>query len=159
MRVYYLNAEYETGKHKILKVWSSYVSISMPEDFPNRQINVPYSTIEFDEAYNRALARNLLMNHRTTPMGELPDRFYINNSGQLIDNDTQEVVTINPNPQKEAYKLSQLYGLTQSELATYIDNQMASISNLAQTKTIIGELLKKMASVELYLVKQSKLDE
>lgn len=60
---------------------------------------------------------------------------------------------------KREYKLSALYGMTQAQLEAYISNQMATINNLTQAKTVIGELLKKMAAVELWLVKQSKLSE
>lgn len=63
------------------------------------------------------------------------------------------------NPQKEAFQLSQFYGLTQHQVADYIQNQMDSISSLAEAKTVIGELLKKIGAIELFLVKQTKLDE
>lgn len=53
--------------------------------------------------------------------------------------------------QKEAFKASQLYGLTQEQLATYIDN---NITTLASAK----EFLKKLSAVVLWLVKQTKLD-
>lgn len=56
-----------------------------------------------------------------------------------------------PNPQKEAYKLSQLYGMTQAQLETYIDN---NVTNLAEAKTF----LKKLSAVVLWLVKQTKLE-
>lgn len=68
-----------------------------------------------------------------------------------------KLITINPNPQREAYKLSQLYGLTQQQLENYIDNQFDSITSLAEAKTIIKSLIKKMAAIELWLVKQSSL--
>ena len=54
--------------------------------------------------------------------------------------------------QKAAFKLSQLYGLTQAQLENYIDN---NVTNLANAK----EFLKKLSAVVLYLVKQAKLDE
>ena len=57
-----------------------------------------------------------------------------------------------PNPQKEAYKLSQLYGLTHAELDIYIDN---NVTDLASAR----EFVRKMAHVILWLVKQTKLDE
>jgi len=152
MRIYYLNEEYEAGKHKIIKVWSEYVDITMPEDSPRTAINVPYSVLEFDERYNRSLARDLFRNKRGTPEGEpLPDKYYVDNAGQLKDS-AGNLVTINPNPQKEAYKLSQLYGLTQEQLENYIEN---NVTNLTQAK----EFLKKLSAVVLWLVKQTKLDE
>jgi len=55
------------------------------------------------------------------------------------------------NPQKESYKLSQLYGLTHGQL----DNHIDGISNLAEAK----EFMRKLAHVTLWLVKQTKLDE
>lgn len=54
--------------------------------------------------------------------------------------------------QKEAFKLSQLYGLTQEQLATYIEN---NVTNLVEVKAF----LKKLSAVVLWLVKQSKLDD
>ena len=62
------------------------------------------------------------------------------------------LITFNHNPQKEAYKLSQLYGLTHEQLDTYIDN---NVTNLASAK----EFVRKQAHVILWLVKQTKLDE
>jgi len=153
MRIYYLDNEYESGKHKIVKVWSKYVDRAMPEDSPKTAINVPYTVLEIDERYNRLLAKNILTNNRMLPNGViLSDKFYINNSGEIVNNDTDEVVTINPNPQRESYKLSQLYGMTQSELETYIEN---NVTNLAEAKAYI----KKLSAVVLWLVKQSGLDE
>jgi len=46
MRIYYLNAEYEAGKHKIAAVWSD--KAFQPEPI----INEPYSNIVIDEEYN-----------------------------------------------------------------------------------------------------------
>ena len=60
-------------------------------------------------------------------------------------------INIVKNPHKEAYKLSQLYGLTQEQLENYIDN---NVTNLAQAK----EFIKKLSAVVLWLVKQSKLE-
>ena len=152
MRVYYLNAEYESGKHKIVKVWSEYVDRAMPEDSPRTAINVPYSVLELDERYNRWLAKQLLTNNRgSAPDGEpLPDKYYVDSGEQLRD-EFDNLVTINPNPQREAYKLSQLYGLTQEQLANYIDN---NVTTLPAAK----EFLKKLSAVVLWLVKQSKLE-
>ena len=61
------------------------------------------------------------------------------------------LITINPNPQREAYKLSQLYGLTHEQL----DNHIDGISSLAEAK----EFMRKQAHVILWLVKQTRLDE
>lgn len=150
MRVYYLNTEYEAGKHKIIKVCYETASITLPEDSPRTAINVPYSVLELDERYNRLLAKRLLMNSRSEGE-ELPDRYYIDGSGNLRD-EFGTLVTINPNPQKESYKLSALYDMTQAELETYIDN---NVTNLAEAK----EFLKKHGAVTLWLVKQSRLNE
>jgi len=152
MRVYYLNQEYEADKHKIVKVWSEFVDRAMPEDSIRTAINVPYTVLELDERYNRWLAKELLTNSRTDTEGEdLPDKYYIDGDGKLRD-EFGSLVTINPNPQRESYKLSKLYGLTQEQLATYIDN---NINNLVSAK----EFLKKLSAVTLWLVKQTKLDQ
>jgi len=144
MKVYYFNQEYETGKHKIRKVWAELLGINEP-DTPSG-----CSVLEFDEFYNRKLAQALIIN--SDAISDRPDNLYVNDLAQLVRNDTDEVVTINPNPQKESYKLSQLYGLTQAQLETYIDN---NITTLATAK----EFLKKLSAVVLWLVKQTKLDE
>lgn len=151
MRIYYLNTEYEPSKHKIVKVWSEFVDRAMPEDSSKTNINAPYSVLEIDERYNRWLARQLLTNSRIPFEGEpLPDKYYVDGSGQLRD-EFDNLVAINPNPQREAYKLSALYGLTQAQLGTYIDS---NVTNLAQAK----EFLKKLSAVVLWLVKQGKLE-
>jgi len=122
----------------------------LPEDSPKTAINIPYSVIEIDEAFNRELCFKLIRNKRGTEDAPMPDRFRVEN-GQLIDNDTNEVATVSPNPQKAAYKLSALYGLTQEQLMTYIDN---NVTNLATQK----EFDKKVAAILLWLAKQSKLE-
>lgn len=151
MRIYYLNEEYEAGKHKIVQVWGE--GLPMPEEYPKQYIKGSYSVSEIDERYNRYLASLLLVNRRIDmdTGGNLPDRYYINNSEQIVNNDTDEVETINPNPQKEAYKLSQLYGLTHEQLDTYIDG----LDTMADFK----EAFRKALHVILWLVKQTKLDE
>ena len=63
--------------------------------------------------------------------------------------DTQ--IVIKENPQKEDYKLSQLYGLTPEQLETYIDTKVTS---LATAK----EYLKRLSDVVLILVKRTQLD-
>jgi len=145
MKVYYLQAEYETGKHKIVDSWAEISGLNTPD----AGITEAYSVLEFDEFYNRKLAKFLFLNSRI--LEELPDRFYIS-AGQIVNNDTDEVIIINPNPQRESYKLSQLYGLTQAQLEAYIEN---NVTNLVQAKAF----LKKLSAVVLWLVKQSRLDE
>lgn len=70
----------------------------------------------------------------------------------MADVITDSIDITYPNPQKEAYKLSQLYGLTQAQLETYIDS---NVTNLAEAKVF----LKKLSAVVLWLVKQTKLDQ
>ena len=67
--------------------------------------------------------------------------------------------TSHPNPQREAFKLSALYGLTQQQVADYIQNQIDSITSLAEAKAVLAPLLQKMAAILLWLVKQNRLDE
>jgi len=146
VRVYYLNDEYEAGKHKIIQVWTESQGITLPD----AGIKSPYSVLEFDEFYNRTLAQSLLHNSRSLPGDEdLPDKYYVDGSGQLRD-EFDDLVTISPNPQQEAYKLSALYGLTQEQLETYIES---NVTTLASAK----EFLKKLSAVVLWLVKQAKL--
>lgn len=156
LRIYYSNEEYEPNKHKILTTYSDRTTGEMPEETSNVLSN--YSIIEVEERYNpnwyklyRVVGGRMIL--------DLPDEFYINNSGQIVNADTSQVVNINPNPQKESYKLSQLYGLTHAQLDTYIDNQLASITDLASAKAIIGELIRKLAHIDLWLAKQNKWDE
>jgi len=144
MKVYYENLEYETGKHKIRKVWAEVLGINMPE-LPN-----DCSALGFDETYNRKLAQALITNNRE--IYNLPDKLYVDNDGNLRKTEDDSLITINPNPQKEAYKLSQLYGLTHEQLDAYIDG---NVTDLASAK----EFVRKMAHVILWLVKQTKLDE
>lgn len=71
--------------------------------------------------------------------------------GELLD-------TTYPNPQREAFKLSQLHGLTYQQLMNYIQNQIDSITSLAEAKVVFTPLLQKMAALEFWLYKQNKLD-
>lgn len=144
MKIYYLNTEYELGKHKIVEVWAEVLGINTPE----AGIKKPYSVLELDEFYNRKLAGFLA--HNSRDLEELPDRYYVDGDGKLRD-EIGNLVTINSNPQRESYKLSALYGLTQQQLATYIDN---NVTNLAEARAF----LKKLSAVVLWLVKQSRLD-
>ena len=144
MKIIYYNYEYEAGKHKIRKVWAEFMGINEP-DIPS-----DCSVIDLDEIYNRKLAQALATNSQ--PIHDLPDKLYVNNMKELLNNETDEVVSINPNPQKEAYKLSQLYGLTHEQLDTYIDN---NVTDLPSAK----EFLKKLAHAVLWLVKQTRLEQ
>ena len=146
MRVYYLNDEYEPGKHKIAQVWTESQGITLPD----AGINRPYSVLEFDELYNRGLAQKLFHNSDLL-LEDLPDKYYVDGSGRLRD-ELGGLVAIDPNPQRDAYKLSALHGLTQEQLATYIDS---NVTNLVEAKAF----LKKLSAVVLWLVKQAKLDE
>lgn len=144
MKVYYFNTEYELGKHKIRKVWAEFLGLNEP-DIPSG-----CSVLELDEYYNRQLARALITN--SDPIHGLPDKLYVDNDGNIRKTEDDSLVTINPNPQKESYKLSQFYDLTHEQLDTYIDNNM---TDLASAK----EIVRKALHVILWLVKQTKLDE
>jgi hypothetical protein len=147
LRIYYSNNEYEPGKHKIVTTYSDRTAGGMPEETSGSLGD--YSVIEVDEPYNPNWHR--LLSSSRFFLG-LPDIFYVNNNGEIVDSETGNTITINPNPQRESYKLSALYGLNQEQLETYIDN---NVTTLAQAKTF----LKKLSAVVLWLVKQTKLDE
>jgi hypothetical protein len=152
MKIYYLQAEYEPGKHRIMKIWSSKFIQPRPEENINEAINVPYSIVEFDEDWNRDLAREIVGNYRFAPDGQqLPDKFYVDNSGDIRLTDTDALVTPTPNPYTESFKLSAIHGLTQAQLETYIDN---NVIDLASAK----EFLKKLSAVVLWLVKHTNLE-
>ena len=143
LRIYYSNDEYETGKHRIITTYSERTLGDKPED------SIPisnYSVIEVDEQYNPNWSK--LYSYQDP---DSAPKFYVNNSRQIVNSATEQVVTINPNPQKEAYKLSQLYGLTHEQL----DNHIDGISSLAEAK----EFMRKQAHAVLWLVKQTRLDE
>jgi hypothetical protein len=110
MRVYYLNEEYETGKHKIIKVWREQDG-AMPEDSTKTAINVPFTVIDIDEDTNRLLCTLLTRNNRGTPEHLISDRYYVNSSGNIVENDSVSVVTINPRGTESRAKLSDLTGL------------------------------------------------
>lgn len=159
MRVYYYQSEYEPGKHKIAHVYSEFISLYLPEDSPETNIVLSYSVLELDETYNRPLARLLLGNSQMLPNGtKLPDRYYVNNSGQIINNGTGLPEAISLNIAREEYKTSAIYGMTQAQIDTYIDAQLASAGNVAQLKTVTGSLFKKLTVIIRDLVKQSRLD-
>lgn len=147
--IYYSNEEYETGKHKILSVYSDRVQGPSPEESSSTLDK--YTVIEIEERYNPKWYM-LYGAQGERALNDLPMGFYVNNAGQIVNDDTQRVFTIEPNPQRESYKLSQLYGLTQAQLETYIEN---NVTNLVEAKTF----LKKLSAVVLWLVKQSRLDE
>jgi len=149
VRVYYLTATYQTGRHAIVKVWCDKHGQPLPEDNPDTAINAPYGVLEFDLKYNRATAWAVQNYEVRYPNGQVIRLFYVNDDGQLCRQDGT-IVTLNLNPQVEAYKLSQLSGMTQAQLETYIDN---NVTNLTQAK----DYLKKLSAVVLWLVKQSEL--
>lgn len=146
--IYYSNEEYEPDKHRLLGFYSDRSVGGKPEDTSSSLTN--YSIIEIDERYNNAWYQ-LKERQARRAFLELPDEYYVNNAGQIVSDETG-IVAVNPNPQKEAYKLSQLYGLTQQQLENYIDN---SVTNLAEAK----QFIKKLSAVVLWLVKQTRLDE
>lgn len=151
MKVYYLDAEYEPGKHKIVAVWSRSFSIALPEDLPQTTVNVAYSVLDIEEDFNRATCTLLASNFREDPRNPQPDRFYVDNLGQLRETDTDTIVILNPDTNKENYKLSAIYGLTPAQLETYIDT---NVIDLASAKAYI----KKLSAVVLFLVKHTNLE-
>jgi len=148
IRIYYSNEEYEPNKRKILTFYSDRNAGDSPEDTSDALTD--YSVLEIEERYNPN-AHMIEQRQNLRAFMNLPEEFWVSNSGELVS-DTLGIITINPNPQKEAYKVSALYGLTQAQLETYIDN---NVTNLAEAK----EFLKKMAAVMLWLVKQTRMDE
>lgn len=149
LRIYYSNAEYEPGKHEILAFHSDRSLGGTPEEVGHTM--PAFTVLEVEERYN-TLWHELLAETGRRSFLNLPPKFYVNNNGEVVDADTSQVVTINPNPHQEAYKLSALYGLTQAQLETHIDT---NITDLASAK----DFLKKLSAVVLWLVKQSRLDE
>ena len=158
MRIYYLNAEYETGKHKIAKVWSEFVDRAMPEDSPKTAINVPFSVIEIDERFNRWLARQLLTNSRSIRGTILPDKFYVDNTPALRD-EFGTLVVVNLNPNKEGFKTSPFYNMTLAQIDTYIDNRLASAGNVAQLRAACADLFKQAARGMFHLWKETRLED
>lgn len=150
VRVYYLTATYQAGRHAIIKVWCDKFVQPLPEDNPDTAINDPYNVLEFDLKYNRATAWAIQNYEMRLPNGQLIRLFYVNDAGQLCRQDGT-VVTFNLNPQVEALKLSALYGLTQAQLETYIDNNVTTLANAK-------DYLKKLSAVVLYLLKQSDME-
>ena len=148
LRIYYSNTEYEPGKHEILTFYSDRSLGGMPEEVGNTLSD--FSVLEVEERYN-TIWHELVAETGRRSFLDLPPKFYVNNSGEIIDADTSQVVTINPNPQKKSYKLSALYGMTQAELETHIDD---NVTTLPEAKVY----LKKLSAVVLWLVKQSRLD-
>ena len=148
LRIYYSNEEYEPNKHKILTIYSDRASGGQPEDVSANLTN--YSILEIEERYNPNWYK-LYESLGRIGFLDLPDEFYVNSAGQIVKAETEQVFTINLNPLKQAYKLSQLYGLTHEQL----DNHIDGISSLAEAK----EFMRKQAHVVLWLVKQTKLDE
>lgn len=157
LRIYYSNEEYEPNKHKILTFYSDRSAGDMPEETSGSLSN--YSVIEIEERYNPYCYRIIEILEQCAFL-DLPPGFYVNNSGEIVNSETQEVVIVTANPQKEAYKLSQLYGLTQQQVANYIENQIGSMTSLSLAdRATLTALLQKLGAAELWLVKHTKLDE
>lgn len=146
MRVYYLQAEYLPGKHKILIVWSKQFDQGLPEDSPDTTINVPYSVLELDDKYNRQLCYFLLRNSRGTPEHPMPDRYYVDNTGQLRD-DAGNLVVINDNPEKTTWVASILHNVTPAQIDAYFDT---NVTTVAQAR----EALKKLAKIVVLIARQ-----
>lgn len=145
MRVYYLNAEYEPGKHKILRVWSAKLMFPRPEENVNEAINAPYSVLEFDEDFNRNLAREVDNNSRLGPRGTIiPDKFYVDSAvpPTVHWSDSGAVVAVTANPNKADWVASVLAGATDLQ----IDNWFAAnVTTLAQARTTMAMMAKLIA--------------
>lgn len=150
LRVYYLQAEYEQGKHKIIKIWTDRFGTPLPEDSPDTTINVPYGVLEIDLKYNRTLVTKLSNNTVLLEDGTVFDRYYVDGQFKLRAKDGT-LVPINLNPTIEAFKLTQIYGMTQAQLEAYIDN---NVTNLAQAK----DYLKKLSAAVLFILKHTDME-
>lgn len=150
MKVYYLNAEYEKGKHKIVRTWSKYVEQAMPEDHPNTSINEPYSVIEIDERYNRLLAKKLLRNNGMFLSNDVSlFEYYVDDIGLLRDR-LDVLVNIINNPQKEVYALT-IFGGKTAQIDSYIDENITNID-------AAREFLKKISKIVMILIKEIEVD-
>lgn len=150
MRIYYLQSEYETGKHKIVKCWTDKFGEALPEDSPKTAINDPYSVIEIDEEYNRVLCQELLSNTMLIPNGVRYDKFYVGSNGKIYDKDGN-IQIINNNSHKETYKQSVIYNITSDQIDAYIDSHVTNI-------TTAKDFLKKLARVVVLLARQNKFE-
>lgn len=150
MRIYFLNSEYESGKHRIIKVWSEKFVEPKPEDSPRTDINDPHTVIEIDEGYNGLLCKGLMNNTVHIPNQAHYDKYYVGTDGNIYDR-FGTLQTINANPHKENWKTSVLYNVTNAQIDTYIDN---NVTTLATAR----EFLKKLTKVVVIIAKQNKFE-
>lgn len=153
MRVYYNQAEYEPGKHKIMKSWSNKFLQPRPEDDVNEAINIPFGVIELDEDWIPGLAKALVGNLRTSNQGILPDRLYVDNAvpPQIHLTDTGAVVPVTANPNKADWILSILHNVTPAQIDAYFDT---NVTTLGQAK----EAFKKLAKIVVLIAKQIEFE-
>lgn len=76
IRVYYFDAQYETGKHKIIEIWTKSSGQLPPEALQDTAINVPYSVIEIDTEYSPT-AKDLV------EWGEM-GKYYVDSKSEII---------------------------------------------------------------------------
>lgn len=79
MRVYYLQSEYQAGKHRIIK--SAYSSERVDETTMS-----PFLTLDIDEDMNAALCADLSATQNRIDVA-FDSKHYVNASGQLIRKD------------------------------------------------------------------------
>ena len=91
VRLYYSSEEYEPNKHKILTIYSDRSPGGQPEDVSTNLTN--YSILEAEERYNPNWYK-LYESLGRTRFLDLPDEFYVNNDGQIVNADTGQAVTI-----------------------------------------------------------------
>lgn len=79
MKVYYLNAEYQPGKHRILAA-----NFDRDEFSWNNTINVPYSILEIDEVdpENKDACIDLVRMHGLSDINN-EGKYYIDEDGDL----------------------------------------------------------------------------
>lgn len=144
MRIYYLQAEYELGKHKILKVWSRKFSVPRPEDDANEAINVPFSVLEIDEDWNPGLAKAAFANIRMLTSVVLADRLYVDNAAppQIHLTDTGAIIPITANPNKADWVASVLAGATDAQIDAWF---AGNVTTLAQARNVMAMMAKLIA--------------
>ncbi len=146
MRIYYEQTEYEPGKHKIIKMWSSKFLQPMPEENVNEAINIPYLVIELDENWNRDLVKELFTNVRAADFDILlPDKFYIDNAGDIHFTDTDALVPITQNPNKADWALSVLAGATDAQIDTWFSTNVTTLAQARNVMAMMAKLIARLA--------------
>jgi hypothetical protein len=73
VRLYILDAEFETGKHRIIKAWAPFLPIPKPESNPKTAVNAPHTVKVVDERYNPEAYEIL----------KYPYNYYVDNNGDI----------------------------------------------------------------------------